>query len=397
MIPRRTVLVMAVGCGLSVANLYYSQPLLVEMARDLKVPPTRMGMVSALSQVGYTLGLLLFVPLGDLLERRRFVLVMLGAVTLALLAVAAAPGPTWLAVASLAMGVATIIPQLLVPFAAGLAGPGERGKVVGTVMSGLIIGILLARTVSGVVGTHLGWRAMYGIAAVLMVALAAALRRLLPRWEPRNPGLTYPGLLRSMVVLFRAEPVLRQSCLFGAMTFGAFGAFWTTLAFFLAEPPYRYDGDEVGLFGLIGAAGALAASVAGRVADRRSPRLTIGLGLAAMLAAYALLFLVGDRLWGLVAGVLLLDVGHQAAHISNQARIFGLEAGAHSRLNTVYMASGFCGMSAGSAAATLAWGRMGWGGVCLVASTLLVVAFAGFLATAERRRASAGVLAASRR
>ena len=301
MIERRTLWAMAVGSGLAVANNYYAQPLLAEMGRHFGASDRRMGTVAMLSQVGYAAGLLLFVPLGDRLERRSFILVMLGAVTVALLGVAAAPSFAWLAAASLAVGVTTITPQLLVPFAAHLAGPAERGRVVGTVMSGLLIGILAARTVGGLVGEHLGWRAMYVIAAAVMVALALALRGLLPRSEPEASGLSYPALLRSIGGLLREEPVLRQSCLFGAMSFGAFSAFWTTLAFHLAGPPFGYSSGVVGLFGLVGIVGALAAPLAGRIADRRSPRWTIGAGLACVLLAYGVLYGAGGTLWGLVA------------------------------------------------------------------------------------------------
>src|SRR3954471_860089 len=285
MLRRRTLWAMAVGCGLAVANLYYAQPLLADMGRYFGTTDRRMGLVAMLSQVGYALGLLLFVPLGDRLERRSFILTMLGAVTVALLGVAVAPSFAWLSAASLAVGVTTITPQLLVPFAAHLADPEERGRVVGTVMSGLLIGILAARTISGLVGEYLGWRAMYGVAAAVMVALALAMRALLPRSQPEDSGMSYLGLLRSIGGLLREEPVLRQSCLFGAMSFGAFSAFWTTLAFFLARPPYEYGSDVVGLFGLIGIAGAVAASVAGRLADRYHPRRTIAVGLGLMIGS----------------------------------------------------------------------------------------------------------------
>src|SRR4051794_31779216 len=243
----------------------------------------------------------------------------LSAVTVALLAIAAAPSFAWLAAASLAVGFTTVTPQLLVPFAAHLAAPEERGRVVGTVMSGLLVGVLGARTVSGVVGEHLGWRAVYALAAAVTVALALALRALLPRSEPQASGLSYAALLRSLGGLLRDEPVLRQSCLFGAASFGAFSAFWTTLAFFLSGPPYHYGSDEIGLMGLVGVAGALAASASGRLADRLRPRLLIGAGLALMLLAYGLLGTLGDHLAWLVVGVILLDLGAQAAHISNQA------------------------------------------------------------------------------
>jgi predicted MFS family arabinose efflux permease len=382
MIEKRTLRAMAVGCGLAVANLYYAQPLLADMAGDFAVSDRRMGLVAMLSQVGYAAGLLLFVPLGDRLERRSFILAMLGAVTVALLGVAAAPSFAWLAAASLAVGVTTITPQLLVPFAAHLAGPQERGRVVGTVMSGLLIGILAARTVSGLVGEYVGWRAMYGIAAVLMIALALALKGLLPRSQPEHSGMSYLGLLRSIGGLLRDEPVLRQSCLFGAMGFGAFSAFWTTLAFHLAGPPFGYPSGVVGLFGLVGVVGALAAPLAGRFADRRSPRWTIGAGLTCVLLAYAIFACSGRTLWGLVAGVILLDLGVQSAHISNQSRIYAVRPEARSRMNTAYMVASFVGGALGSYAGAWGWGLAGWSGVGLVGLGMTATGLLAFAATA---------------
>jgi predicted MFS family arabinose efflux permease len=280
------------------------------------------------------------------------------------------------------VGVTAITPQLLLPFAAHLAGPQERGRVVGTVMSGLLVGILAARTVSGVVGEHLGWRAMYALAAAVMVALALALRGLLPRSQPDHSGLPYLGLLRSIGGLLRDEPVLRQSCLFGAMGFGAFSAFWTTLAFHLAGPPFRYPSGVIGLFGLVGVVGALAAPLAGRFADRRSPRSTIGAGLACVLLAYAVLFGLGRSPWGLVAGVVLLDLGAQSAHISNQSRIFAVRPEARSRMNTAYMVSTFTGGALGSCGGAWGWGLSGWGGVCLVGVGMTAAGLLAFAATA---------------
>jgi predicted MFS family arabinose efflux permease len=374
---------MAAGCGLSVANLYYNQPLLVDIARDFRVGDRDMGLVTTLSQVGYALGLLCFVPLGDMLERRGFILVMLTATTLALAAVAASPGFAWLATSSLLLGAATIVPQLIIPFAAAIAEPGDRGRVVGTVMSGLLVGILSARTASGVVGGWLGWRAMYAIAAFVMVALTVAFRALLPRARASVSGLSYPALLRSLVGLVREEPILRQSALFGAMTFAAFSAFWTTLAFHLSGPPFHYRSDLIGLFGLIGVGGALAAPLIGGIADRRSARSTIGLGLWLMLAAFALMGALGWTLAGMVAGVILLDLGVQCSHVSNQTRIYGLRPEARNRLNTIYMVTFFCGGAIGSLAGSRAWSRWGWLGVCGASAGFLFLALVAFQATAR--------------
>jgi predicted MFS family arabinose efflux permease len=381
-LPRRTVWVLAVGSGVAVANLYYAQPLLAKLAIDFDVQPSQMGLAATLSQIGYGLGLLFLVPLGDVLERRGLIVAMLALVAMVLLGVAAAPSFPWFAAASLLLGLTTISPQLLVPLSASLAAPAERGRVVGTVMSGLLIGVLASRTYSGVVAAHLGWRAVYVIAAGLSLALAAVLRVLLPRSEPTAGHLSYAQLLSSLGGLVRDEPILRQSCLFGAVAFGAMSAFWNTMAFHLAGPPYDYGSDAVGLFGLVGAAGAAMASVAGRLADRFNPRRIIGAGLAVMAAAYALCWVGGDVLAWLVVGVVLLDLGAQAAHISNQARIFAIRPEARNRMNTVYMVSFFVGGATGSGLGAWAWGQWGWPGVCGVGVVLLGMGLAGFAATA---------------
>ena len=201
-----------------------------------------------------------------------------------------------------------------------------------------------------------------------------------------------PWLLRSIGGLLRDEPVLRQSCLFGAMSFGAFSAFWTTLAFHLAGPPFRYPSGVVGLFGLVGIVGALAAPLAGRFADRRNPRWTIGAGLACVLASYALFYGFGQTLWGLVAGVIVLDLGAQAAHISNQSRIFAVRPEARSRMNTAYMVAGFVGGAAGSYGGAWGWDRAGWGGVCLVGLGMTSAGLIAFAATAAGPSARAEAL-----
>ncbi|WP_422927113.1 MFS transporter [Singulisphaera sp. PoT] len=385
MIPRPTLWAMAAGCGLAVANNYYAQPLLAAMGREFDVPDRRMGLISMASQVGYAAGLLLFVPLGDLRERRSQILTMLGAVTVALVAVALSPNFTWLVLANLAVGITTIAPQLLIPFAATLAPPAERGRVVGFVMSGLLIGILCARTVSGYVGDTLGWRAMYWIAAGQMVVLAITLRVLLPRSVPEPTGLTYGALLRSLVDLLRSESILRQSCTFGALSFAAFSAFWTTLTFYLSGPPWGYSSRAIGLFGLVGVVGALVAPVVGRLGDKGTPTTTIGLGFLCILLSYLCFYAFGLTLAGMVVGVILLDLGAQACHISNQSRIYAIRPEARSRLNTVYMVTYFVGGAVGSFAGAYAWSVGGWPGVCLVGSVLPILGIVLFFLIAPRR------------
>lgn len=381
---RRLVWLMAAASGLIVANLYYIQPLLAAVARGFGVPEGQAGAVATLGQLGYALGLLLIVPLGDRLDRRRLIVVTLLAVAAALGLMALAPGLGWLALASFAVGATTVAAQIIVPLAASLAAPHERGRAVGTVMSGLLLGILLARTLSGFVGGRFGWRAMYALAAALMLGLALLLRAALPEDPPRG-RLDYPALLGSLWELLRTQPVLREASLLGGLAFGAFSAFWVALAFRLAGPPFHYGSEVAGLFGLVGVAGALAASWAGALADRVDARRTSGAALLAALAAYAAFWLLGGSIWGLVLGVILLDLGVQAAHISNQTRVYSLIPEARSRLNTVYIVAYFIGGALGSALGTLAWTRLGWGGVCGVGALMLLAALGVFALTPAPR------------
>jgi predicted MFS family arabinose efflux permease len=337
-------------------------------------------MIPMLTQVGYAAGMLLFVPLGDMLERRKVIVIMLCGVACALICVAVAPNLTLLLAASLLVGVTTVVPQLIVPFAAALAEPAKRGKTVGTVMSGLLIGILLARTVSGFVGEHFGWRAMYWIAALLMIVLAALLWMLLPRSLPSFSG-SYRELMFSLFKIVREEPVVREAAITGALLFAAFSAFWTTLVFLLEQPPYRYGSQEAGLFGLIGAAGALGATFVGRLADRVTPRMLVGAAILVTICSYLIFLLFGHQLIGLILGIVLLDLGVQGGHVTNQTRIFNLSADAGNRINTIYMVTYFLGGALGSSLATWGWSVWGWKGVCLVglsALTLDLVVHLGF-------------------
>lgn len=337
--------------------------------------------------MGYALGLLVFVPLGDVLERRRLMVTLLVAVAAALGAAAAAPAFGWLALASLVIGATTIVPQLVIPFAAALTPASLRGAVVGRIMGGLLIGILAARVLAGAVGAVLGWRAMFAIAALLMLVLAAALGRLLPPAPPPAATMPYGALLRSLGTLARQEPVLRDAAAIGALVFVGFSAFWTTLAFRLELAPLHYGSTVAGLFGLVGVVGASAAPLVGRLADRSSPRDTVGIGLAVLALSYVLFLLFGHTIAGLVAGVILVDAGMQVVGVSNQARIYRLAEAAHSRLNTVYMVAYFAGGSVGSALGVWAWGRWRWTGVCVVA--LAAVALAIALYARGRRRLAA--------
>ncbi|HET6763652.1 MAG TPA: MFS transporter [Longimicrobiaceae bacterium] len=369
---RGALLALAVVAGVSVAALYYNQPLLDAIARDFGRPAREAGIIATLTQVGYAAGLLLIVPLGDIVERRRLLLACLVAVAASLLAAGLAPSLPLLAAASFAIGFTGVAPQVAVPFAATLTPPEQRGRAVGLVMTGLIVGILLARTVSGVAGSAFGWRAVFLGAAASMLLLAAAVRGFLPSIKPSG-RVRYAEVLRGLPPLALQYPVLGQAALTGGLAFAGFSAFWTTLAFFLTTPPWHYGPAAIGMFGLVGVAGALAASGAGRLADRRGPRLGISLGLATVALSFAVFYLFGHSLAGLIAGVLLLDLGLQGVHISNQARVYALPAELHSRLNTIYMVAYFLGGALGSLVGAWAWDHWGWGGVCATGAVMLAL------------------------
>ena len=380
---------MALTCGLVVANIYYNQPLLAAIGRTFHLSDSSASLVATATQVGYTLGMLFVVPLGDMLERKRLMLLMLLGAAACLGLAAGAPSFALLAGASMLLGICSAVPQLLLPMAAHLAPEADRGRIVGRVMSGLLMGILASRALSGYVGAHLGWRAMFAIAAGLMLALLGLLAWRLPPDRPSFAG-SYGALMKSLLTLTATLPALRRSALVGGLLFAAFSVFWTTLAFFLEGPGYRYGSDVAGFFGLIGAVGALAASLAGKAADTRGPDFAIGVGILLALAAYAVLGLTGYHLAGLVLGVVLLDVGVQSAHISNQTKVFSLVPDARSRLNTVYMTGYFTGGSLGSVAGGLAWVHGGWPGVCALGA-----AFAGAAWLVSRFYGRAGAAASA--
>jgi predicted MFS family arabinose efflux permease len=372
---RPLVLLMAIAAGMTVANLYYAQPLLEELSRFFHVSHSAIGIAAMLIQVGYALGLLFLVPLGDIRERRSLIITVLLCSIGALLLISFSSGMGLFLFSSLLLGTTSIVPQLVVPFAAQLAPPHERGKAIGNVMSGLLIGILLSRTLSGVVGTALGWRAVYRLAAAMSVLLAIAFSLTLPRSRP-DSAMGYGALMRSIGSLFRSERVLREASLVSAGMFGAFSAFWTTLSFLLKSPVYNLGAEVAGLFGLIGVAGALTASVVGRATDRVSPRFTLTIAILLSALSYICLGALGHRIAALVGGVIALDIGMASGHISNQARIYALDPAARNRINAVYMVTNFIGGASGSLLGAFSWGLLGWHGVCAVELAFIAVAAA---------------------
>jgi predicted MFS family arabinose efflux permease len=384
-LSRKLLLAMATIAGLVVANIYYNQPLLADMARTFRVPAETIGWVAMLTQIGYALGMLFLLPLGDAVERRRLLSILCVVAGIALAGIALSPSFTLLAVASFFMGLMSVVPELMGPFAAYLSRPEERGRAVGTVVSGVLIGIMLARTVSGYVGQHFGWRAMFGIATVVMFICAVALRAWLPRSQPTE-RVSYGRLMRSLGRLLREQAVLRESCLIGATVFGAFSTLWATLVFRLEAPPYHYGSQVAGLFGLAGIGGALTAILAGRWADRRDPRQFLRGLILFGLVAFFLLWQFGHQLWGLALGTLLLDLAAEGGQACNQIRNFRLVSDAHSRMNSIYMTCFFLGASIGTTLGAHAWQRWGWPGVCAVGFVLVAIAVIKILLPMRRAR-----------
>jgi predicted MFS family arabinose efflux permease len=362
-LSRMRLAVMTVAAGVSIANLYYNQPLLEQMEADLHAQAATAGLVPTLTQLGYALGMLFLVPLGDMLQRRRLVLAFTLFAALACAAVAASPSLPVLLGASFLLGLVNMTPQLLIPFAAQLSPPQERGRVVGLMVSGVLLGVLLSRTVAGFVGATFGWRMMFVLASVLLLAVLGLLFLILPVTSPSYRG-RYVSLLASVCQLVVEQPVLREACWFGAMLFGAFMAFWANLIHLLAQPPLHLGAPAVGLYGLLGAGATLAGPLIARVAGRGSARNMAGAMAVLTLVSFVPLWLGGSSLFWIAVGVLGMDLGVQLAHISNQTRIVGLVEGAQSRIQTAYMTCYFAGGGLGAAVGSLAWEHGGWPGVC---------------------------------
>ena len=370
---RSMIWLMATAVGVIVANIYYAQPLLADIAHSFGLTVTQAGAVAMLSQVGSATGMFLFVPLGDKFERRALITVLMSGAVASLLLFAVAPNVVCLAFASFAVGAFAATVHVLVPFAAHLASDQQRGRVVGTMVGGILFGVLLARTFSGWIGALFGWRAVYGIASAGILLLAAILRTQLPASRPAL-AISWPELMRSTLQLVRRHALLRESALLGAMCFAAFSAFWTTLIFFLESPAYQYGSAVAGFFGLVGAVGAAGAPTFGHLAAKHGPRATIRVALWLGMGSFILMGFIGRYFAGLIIAVILMDLGIQIAHVSNQTRIYGIDPSARSRLNMVYMFCYFVGGALGSYLGAVCWHHAGWWGVCLFGAAILGLA-----------------------
>ena len=366
------ILLMSVATGLAVASNYYAQPLLDTIARAFNLSASSAGFIVTAAQLGYAAGLLFLVPLGDMFERRMLIVSMTLLAAGGMLITASSQSLTMMIIGTALTGLFSVVAQILVPLAATLASPEKRGKVVGTIMSGLLLGILLARTVAGLLASLGGWRTVYWVASVLMVVMALALWRGLPKVKQEN-HLNYPQLLASVFSLFTQDKLLRTRALLGCFTFANFSILWTSMAFLLAAPPFNYSEGVIGLFGLAGAAGALGARPAGGLADKGKSHLTTSAGLVLLLLSWAAIWYGHVSVLALIVGILVLDLTVQGVHITNQTVIYRVKPEARNRLTAGYMTSYFIGGAAGSLISASAWQHAGWSGVCAIGAIVATI------------------------
>lgn len=366
------ILLMSVATGLAVASNYYAQPLLDTIARAFNLSASSAGFIVTAAQLGYAAGLLFLVPLGDMFERRMLIVSMTLLAAGGMLITASSQSLTMMIIGTALTGLFSVVAQILVPLAATLASPEKRGKVVGTIMSGLLLGILLARTIAGLLASLGGWRTVYWVASVLMVVMALALWRGLPKVKQEN-HLNYPQLLASVFSLFTQDKLLRTRALLGCFTFANFSILWTSMAFLLAAPPFNYSEGVIGLFGLAGAAGALGARPAGGLADKGKSHMTTTAGLVLLLLSWAAIWYGHVSVLALIVGILVLDLTVQGVHITNQTVIYRVKPEARNRLTAGYMTSYFIGGAAGSLISASAWQHAGWTGVCAIGAIMAVL------------------------
>lgn len=380
--PRGLVMLFAAACGLSVANVYYAQPLLDALALEFGIGHAAVGGVITATQAGCALALLLLVPLGDRVDRRRLMAAQALALAVALVVVGVAPSAPVLLAGMLAVGLlGTAMTQGLIAYAASAAEPGEQGRVVGAAQGGVVIGLLGARVFAGGVSDLAGWRGVYFCAAALMLAITLPLWRRLPALAIRPDPMSYGRLVLSMLGLLRAERALQIRGVLALLMFAVFNIFWSALVLPLRAPPYGFSHAVIGAFGLVGVAGALAAARAGHWADRGHGQRTSLAALALLLLAWWPLSLLESSLWALVIGIVLLDMSGQALHVTNQSMIFRARPQAHSRLVGLYMLFYAVGSGLGAAAATAMYAHAGWHGVCLLGAAVSLLALLFWAAT----------------
>jgi predicted MFS family arabinose efflux permease len=369
-ISRSTNVIFAVAAGVAVANIYYLQPILAVIATSLHATPREVGYVSVALQIGYALGILAFVPLGDIMERRRLIVTLFAVTTICLACAASAPTIVLLALALCAVGITTTAPQILQPFAADLALPTKRGSVLGIMQTGLIVGTVFARALSGVLGAYASWRDVFGFAAALSAVSAVILARVIPLHD-RPIRLRYRDLFASLPAFIVALPTLRASMAIGFLAFTVFTGVWTVLAFHVRE--MGYASDVVGYLGLVSIFGAFSAGSIGKLTDRRGTVATGGIGWLLTTLSFLIFLITGHNIYALGAAMVLFAIGAQGSQISNQARVFAISDDARSRLNTIYMFSMYSGGAYGSFVFAWVYQESGWTGVCIAGLAHLMV------------------------
>ena len=373
---------MSVSAGLVVANLYYNQPLLHQIATTFGVSDAAVSSVALSTQLGYALGLLFIIPLGDKVSNTKILRIDFLLMIVALLTAAGSNSLELLIISSFCIGFTSSLPQLFVPMAAQLSDDQGRGRAIGIVMSGLLIGILGSRVISGLIGEHFGWRTMYYAASGVMAVLFGLLKMKLPKLTPRYEG-SYRSLMKSLWFYFRTEPTLRLATLRGGLGFAGLSAFWTTLVF-LMKDSFGYGSDVTGAFGLFGVAGAAAATVVGKMNDKVSRHKIIVLAAGLMIVSWGIFLVSAHSLVGLIIGIVLVDLGFQALHVTNQNIIFSKNAEARNRVNTVYMVGFFAGGALGTTLGALTWQHAGWGGVSALGLILSLAILAAHLVSKHR-------------
>ncbi|MBO1103115.1 MFS transporter [Enterococcus hirae] len=370
------ILLLSITCGVVVANMYYIQPIGTKVAASLSVSTSAIGILTMLTQLGYALGLLFLVPLGDVVDRPKLIIRMAALSAISLLAAFFAPSFILFACASFLIGLLSIVPQIIIPYGAVLAGPKARGKVMGTLLSGLLVGILLSRTVSGIVASLFSWRMIYLFALVLVAILTGLLYWKMPRTQIKTTSsVSYLDSLKSLPYLVKTQRLLREASISGFFMFGTFSIFWSTLIFYISSPVYHWGTFEAGILAIFGLSGAVAAPIVGRLSDSYSERKIVGMGLAMQTLSFVALLVAGSHLVVLLVAIILLDVGNQFGQVANQTRVQGLGEAASNRNNTVFMFMYFIGGATGSLLGTTMWQQFGWLGVTLTGLAFQLCAY----------------------
>ena len=382
---KKTILLMAVVTGVIVANLNFIQPIENLIATDFGVSKAVVGILAMVTQLGYAFGLLLIVPLGDIFDRYHLIQFMMILSIVSLIIAFLAPNAAVFAIATTLIGITSVAPQIIIPYAGYLAPALQRGKVLGIVLSGLLTGILLSRSFSGLLGSIMPWQDIYLVAAVIDLIFLVIVHRFMPKDQRGHQNLNYLSVIKMLPKLFISQKELRGSSINGFCMFGMSNVLWSTLAFYLADK-YHLGSNVAGLLGLLGIAGVLVAPWVGDLVDQKSPKLTIGLSMIFSGLAFVIFWLVGFWIIGLIVGIVLLDLGTQFSQVSNQAIVQSINRKQSSRNNSVFMFSYFLGGSIGTLSATWAWGKFGWSGVCVVAFVFLLISILDHLIVGEPQK-----------